>query len=56
MRKIFGNRSAKGELAIARLPTIGQTCSKQGHTVLAYLSAAILSLRRRQPAPSLLSR
>jgi transposase len=57
MRKIFfGNRSAKGELAIARLLTISQTCSKQGHNVLAYLSAAILSHRRRQPAPSLLPR
>jgi len=57
MRKIcFGNRSAKGELAIARLLSVSQTCSRQGHNVLAYLAAAVLSHRRRQPAPSLLPR
>ena len=57
MRKVFfGNRSAKGELAIARLLTVSQTCSKQGHNVLAYLTEAVVSHRRRQPAPSLLPR
>lgn len=57
MRKIFfGNRSAAGELAIARLLTISQTCGKQGHNVLAYLSGAVLSHRRRQAVPSLIPR
>ena len=54
MRKIFfGNRSAAGELAIARLLTISQTCGKQGLNVLAYLSGAVLSHRQRQSVASL---
>src|SRR5205823_12302128 len=41
-RKIcFGNRSAKGELATARLLTISETCDLQRLNILAYLSTAI---------------
>lgn len=55
-RKIcFGNRSANGELATARLLTVAETCELQGLNVLAYLSAAIACHRRRQQAASLLS-
>jgi transposase len=56
-RKIcFGTRSARGELATARLLTIAETCELQGLNVLAYLSAAIACYRRRQPVASLLPR
>ncbi len=56
-RKVsFGNRSANGELATARLFTVAETCRIQGIDVLAYLSAAITSHRRRQPTASLLPR
>ena len=56
-RKIcFGNRSAQGELATARLLTIAETCELQRLNILAYLSAAIVSHRRRQPVISLLPR
>lgn len=56
-RKIcFGNRSAQGELATSRLLTVAETCDLQGFNILAYLSAAILCHRRRQPVPSLLNR
>lgn len=56
-RKIsFGNRSANGELATARLLTVAQTCELQRLNVLAYLTAAIASHRKRQTAPSLLPR
>lgn len=56
-RKIcFGNRSAKGELATARLLTVSETCDLQGVNILAYLSAAIDSKRRRLPVASLLPR
>src|SRR5215471_203539 len=56
-RKIcFGNRSAKGELATARLLTVAETCELQDLNILAYLSAAIACHRRRQPAASLLHR
>ena len=56
-RKIcFGNRSANGELATARLLTIAETCDLQRLNVLAYLSAAIACHRSRQPATSLLPR
>jgi hypothetical protein len=55
MRKIFfGNRSAAGELAIARLLTVSETCGRQNRNVLAYLSSAVLSHRRRQTVASLL--
>lgn len=57
MRKIFfGNRSPEGELALGRLLTISQTCSKQDANVLEYLSGAVLSHRRRQAPASLLPR
>ena len=56
-RKIcFGNRSANGELATARLLTVAGTCDLQRLNVLAYLSAAITCHRRRQSVPSLLPR
>ena len=54
-RKIcFGNRSAKGELATARLLTVAETCDLQRLNILAYLSAAIARHRSRQQATSLL--
>jgi transposase len=57
MRKVFfGNRSATGEVAIARLLTISETCGKQDRNVLAYLSGAILSYRRSQAVASVLPR
>jgi len=56
-RKIcFGNRSAKGELATARLLTVSETCDLQGVNILAYLSTAIDSKRRGLPVASLLPR
>ena len=56
-RKVsFGNRSANGELATSRLFTVAETCRLQGLDVLAYLSAAIISHRRRQAPTSLLPR
>ena len=56
-RKIcFGNRSANGEIATARLLTVAATCDLLGLNVLAYLSAAITCHRRRQPVASLLGR
>jgi len=54
-RKImFGNRSAEGELAVARLLTVTRTCQLQQLGVLAYLTAAIECHRRRQVVASLL--
>ena len=54
-RKImFGNRSADGELAVARLLTVTRTCQRQQLNVLAYLTAAIQCYRRRQAVASLL--
>ena len=54
-RKIcFGNRSANGEIATARLLTVAETCDQQRLNILAYLSAAIVCHRRRQPVASLL--
>jgi transposase len=56
-RKIcFGNRSASGELATARLLTVAETCDLQRVNILAYLSAAIACHRNRQRAASLLNR
>ena len=55
LRKIsFGNRSATGELAIARLLTVSQTCKSQGRNILAYLGDAISRHRLARPVPSLL--
>jgi transposase len=54
-RKIcFGNRSAAGELATARLLTVAGTCRLQKLNVLAYLSVAIACHRRHQRQTSLL--
>jgi transposase len=54
-RKImFGNRSADGELAVARLLTVTRTCQLQQIGVLAYLTTAIRCHRRRQAVASLL--
>ena len=56
-RKIcFGNRSAKGERATSRVLTVAETCDLQRLNILAYLSAAIVCHRRRQPIASLLHR
>jgi hypothetical protein len=56
-RKIcFGNRSAAGEVATARLLTIAETCKLQRVNVLAYLTASIASFRRGQKQASLLPR
>ena len=56
-RKIcFGNRSAAGELATARLLTVAETCDLQQLNTLAYLAAAIACHRGRQPVTSLLPR
>lgn len=53
-RKItFGNRSAAGELAVARLLTVTRTCHMQQLNALAYLTAAIRCHRRRQTVASL---
>ena len=54
-RKImFGNRSADGELAVARLLTVTRTCQLQQLNALVYLTAAIRCHRRRQAVASLL--
>jgi len=54
-RKItFGNRSATGELAVARLLTVTRTCHMQQLNALAFLTAAIRCHRRRQTVASLL--
>ena len=54
IRKItYGNRSAKGEIALARLLTVTQTCKLQQRPLLAYLLTAVHCHRRCQPAPSL---
>ena len=50
----FGNRSAQGEIATARLLTVSQTCRMQGRSVLVYLATAVICHRRHQPVPSLL--
>ena len=54
-RKIsFGNRSARGEVATARLLTATQTCALQKRNALQYLTEAIRRHRCGQLAPSLL--
>lgn len=56
-RKIsFGNRSAAGELATARLLSVSQTCRLRKRNSLEYLSEAVSNYRRGQPVTSLLSR
>ena len=51
----FGNRSALGEIATARLLTVSQTCRMQGCSALTYLGSAVACHRRGAPAPSLLT-
>ena len=53
---MFGNRSAEGELAVARLLTVTRTCQLQQINVLAYLTAAIHRRRRGQVVASLLQK
>ena len=54
IRKItYGNRSANGEVALARLLTVTQTCKLQQRPALSYLLTAVHCHRRCQPAPSL---
>jgi hypothetical protein len=54
IRKItYGNRSAKGEVALARLLTVTQTCKLQQRPLLGYLLAAVHCHRRRRTVPSL---
>jgi transposase len=54
-RKItFGNRSAEGERAVARLLTVRGTCQMHKRNTLAYLTEAIQCYRTQQPVPSLL--
>jgi transposase len=56
-RKIcFGNRSATGELATARLLTVAGTCKLQKLNVLAYLSVAIAAHRLNLRPAKLLSK
>jgi transposase len=50
----FGNRSAQGEIATARLLTVSQTCRMQGRSALIYLSEAVSCHRQRVSVPSLL--
>ena len=53
-RKIsFGNRSADGELAVARLLTVSRTCQLQQINALVYLTVAIRCHRRHQAVASL---
>lgn len=53
---MFDNRSAEGELAVARVLTVTRTCQLQQLNVLTYLTAAICSYRRRHAVASLLSK
>lgn len=54
-RKVmFGNRSERGELTVARLLTVSQTCLLQKRSALDYLAEAIRCHRCGTPAPSLL--
>lgn len=54
IRKItYGNRSARGEIALARILTVIQTCKLQQRPLLSYLLTAVHRHRRCQPAPSL---
>ena len=53
-RKIsFGNRSRNGEIAVARLLTVTQTCKRQQRHVLGYLTQAVRCHRHQVAAPSL---
>ena len=50
----FGSRSATGEVTMARLLTVSQTCRIQGRSPLEYLKTAIQMHRLDRPVPSLL--
>jgi len=50
----FGNRSAEGEIATARLLTVSQTCRVQNRNVLVYLGHAVSCYQRGLPVSSLL--
>ena len=52
---IFGNRSEKGEVAVARLLTVSRTCLMQRRSALVYLAEAIHRHRCGQPPPPLLA-
>jgi len=52
----FGNQSATGEVATARLLTATRTCVMQGRNALEFLTDAVRRHRTGQPAPSLLER
>jgi len=53
-RKIcFGNQSAQGEIATARLLTVARTCVMQRRNVLEFLSESVRRYRAGQPALSL---
>ena len=51
----FGNRSAAGEQATARLLTVMQTCRMQKRHVLGYLTAAVRCHRSGLAVPSLVA-
>ena len=51
----FGSRSATGEVTMARLLTVTQTCRMQNRNPLDYLNKAIRSHRLAQAVPSLLT-
>jgi transposase len=54
-RKVmFGNRSERGEVTVARLLTVSQTCLRQQRSSLEYLGEAIRCYRRGEPVQSLL--
>jgi transposase len=56
-RKIsFGSRSARGEVAVARLLTVTRTCRMQNRAPLDYLVTAIRSRRNALSVPSLLKK
>ena len=50
----FGNRSARGEVATARLLTVARTCRMQNRNSLKYLANAIRAHRKTLPCPSLM--
>lgn len=51
----FGSRSSNGEVTMARLLTVSQTCKMQNRNPLHYLKSAIRAHRIAQPVPSLLT-
>ena len=52
----FGSRSAKGEIAMARLLTVTRTCRMQNRNSLDFLATAVCAHRIAGPAPSLLAK